>query len=187
MTNQSSFATSSWLSKREAAAELGTSERTIDRMVRDHKIEMSTRPRHGRRPEPIYNPTDVEALKQSVKSMVVAATSLPMPQEYGAPAPGSPVAVNYGELIWSFLDRLQSSNSHEKAFLSLPEASERTGLSMAYLRRLAIAGDIVAFKDRGWKLSRRDLDNLDTSVQIGGTSRALTISRKPEFHKDAFG
>jgi excisionase family DNA binding protein len=157
---------SDWLTVDQAAAALNTSDRTVRRMIRDHKIGTSTRPRHGRRPEVICDPRDVEMLKQASVQMVVVPPDAQGP--LGAPREAH--ALTGLDVVLALMDRLQPPrNGHEKAFLNLGEASDRTGLTKACLKRLARSGDIVAFKDRGWKFSRRDLDNLDTAVQIGGT------------------
>jgi hypothetical protein len=51
-----------WLSKPDAAARLGISERTLDRLAGPDAPERRERPRPGRRPEPCYNPDDVDRL-----------------------------------------------------------------------------------------------------------------------------
>jgi len=47
-----------------------------------------------------------------------------------------------------------------RLFLSLPEASEYTGLSRALLRRKIRSGELAAIQDRGWRVRRSDLDKI---------------------------
>jgi hypothetical protein len=45
-------------------------------------------------------------------------------------------------------------------FLTLPEASEYSGLSMTLLKRKIRSGELAALKDRGWKVRRLDLEKI---------------------------
>jgi excisionase family DNA binding protein len=51
-------------------------------------------------------------------------------------------------------------NFRPRLFLSLPEASEYTGLSRALLRRRIHSGELAAIRDRGWRVRTSDLDKI---------------------------
>lgn len=55
---------STWPTKPEAAARLGISERSLERLVEQGKPpERRMRQRPGKRPEPVFNPEEVEMLE----------------------------------------------------------------------------------------------------------------------------
>lgn len=59
-----------WPTKLEVRNRLNISARTVDRLVAENKLERTSRFSYGRRPVPLYNPSDVERLAQenSVKN-----------------------------------------------------------------------------------------------------------------------
>ncbi|SRR5712691_11442869 len=74
---------STWLTKADAAARLGISQRTLDRLdAKGEGPECRNRPRPGKRPEPVYSPSDVETLA-AAKPAMIAATSPIGPQRSG--------------------------------------------------------------------------------------------------------
>lgn len=58
-------------------------------------------------------------------------------------------------------------------WLTLPEASQHSGLSIAFLRRLIIARKLPAVRDRSIKVRRVDLDNLDGLSELSASSRKM--------------
>lgn len=141
---------STWLSKFDAARLLGIGERTLDRMIkRTNRPEVRFRLRDkGRKPEPVCNPEDVQAM-------------LPPETAVASRPPSYPA-----DRVLEVMDRItQIGHAPEQPalWLSLKAASKYSGLSMALLQRLASSGNgvwVVAIKDTGWKFQRASLDKL---------------------------
>jgi excisionase family DNA binding protein len=55
---------------------------------------------------------------------------------------------------------VRSVSDRRALFLTVEEASALTGLTQAYLRRAIEGGTLKAIKDRGWRIRRRDLEQL---------------------------
>ena len=151
---------STWLTKPDAAARLGISERTLDRLCeKGEGPERRDRPRVGLKPEPVYNPDDVDRLAAPKAHVMPAQTAAV------ATRPSAPSA----DVLSLVLDRIagavegrlsQALPSPEPLYLTLPQASAYTGLSMAFLRRLISTEKLPALRDRAIKLRRDHLDDL---------------------------
>lgn len=148
---------STWPSKFDAARLLGIGERTLDRMIkRTNRPEVRFRLRDkGRKPEPVCNPEDVQAMMDERKRAVV----LPPETAVASRPPSYPA-----DRVLEVMDRItQIGHAPEQPalWLSLKAASKYSGLSMALLQRLASSGNgVVAIKDTGWKFQRASLDEL---------------------------
>jgi excisionase family DNA binding protein len=172
---------STWLSKPEAAARLGISERTLERMIdADKGPECRIRPRTGKRPEPVYNPQDVDAL---------AAAAAPKPAVNPPAGPANsrqlvptgedsmPSSLALGIELIEQLARIANRARPEPAptppalWLTIPEAAVYTGLSQAFLRRLARSGELPSVRDRKTKVRRADLDSLDIVDIVSSLAR----------------
>lgn len=161
---------SAWLNKQEAAQRLGVSERTLDRMA-DKGPERRMRARPGRKPEPVFNPEDVERLAS--KAFVVPAALVP--SEELATRQGPPPVL---QMLLSVIQSL-ATTSHAKPqaalFLTLDEAAEYSGLSKSFLRRVVREGQIPSVKDGlRTKISRHDLDNF---ASVAGLAKYATEGR----------
>jgi excisionase family DNA binding protein len=162
---------STWLSEEEAASRLAISARTLRRMAAK-KVGPERRLRQisGRKPEPVYNPHDVEE-RAAVTPHVMPAVQ---PTATGVITLDSLAAV---------LDRLVSVVETRLAppqtptlFVPLPEAAAYTGVSTAFLERLIRAGKLPALKDPILKIRRADLDSLDNVAELAKYGRQLTQS-----------
>lgn len=162
---------STWIPKAEAAARLGKSERTLDRMG-DDGPERRLRPREGLKPEVVFNPDDIEKMVAAQRSKAIAPTSPLAPastQQLALRKDAPAIALEFQEL---FARGLEAARRGPGLWLNLAEASAYSGLSIALLRRLIRAGVLLAIRDRAVKVRRADLDNLDASKLLSLFARA---------------
>jgi hypothetical protein len=168
---------SHWLTKPEAAARLGVSERTLDRMGSSGPAR-AERPRPGKKPEVVFNPDDVAALTAPKPDINPPA----MPR-LGAPANTAALALR-GEgamppvvtaaltiiekVAQTMSERRPAPATFQEIWLTAENAAAYSGLSKALLIRLARAGRLVAIKDPGWKFRRMDIDNADIRTLVAG-------------------
>jgi excisionase family DNA binding protein len=177
-----------WLSKSDAAAQLGVSERTLDRLCRDDKgPELKYVRLPGRRPKPVYNPTDVERLAAAnQRAMVIAPDSPLAPVSHSATkalaraVPLGPAAAQFRALLEGlFRVAREQAGPAEKLYLTIPEAAAYTGLSKTLLRRLVSQGRLPAVRDRALKVLRRDLAaHLNDALEPHGGRGAVEQRRK---------
>ncbi len=153
---------SSWLTEPEAAERLRISERTLRRRCeRGEGPERRERQRDGVRPEPVYNPDDVARLAAAPPVVMADESALAprVPDIWPDPRKLPPVLE---ELAVVLRQRLQEPPPKSPArYHTLKAASARTGLSVAFLRRLIADGRLKALRDRALKVLEADLDNLD--------------------------
>jgi excisionase family DNA binding protein len=144
-----------WRPKMEVAEELGISERSLERLIQKNRIRRAYRRVPGRKPLAVLNPEDVAALK--------AETITPISNDI-LTEPRTDVAVQSAtpQIALNFLSNLLATvpQQPQALFLTIKEASQYTGLSQAYLRRLIEDGTLKVIKDRGYRIRRRDLDTL---------------------------
>jgi excisionase family DNA binding protein len=150
-----------WKTKAEAVALLGISERTIERMVQAGRIKQAYKRVPNRRPLAVLSPKDLD----KVRAETIKPMSAPVPHEdtdgaSRALAPRS--SPNNASHLLSALASVtpQRVPVASKVFLPLKEASEYSGLPMAYLRRLIGEGTLPALKTGGFRIRRTDLENL---------------------------
>lgn len=166
---------SAWMTKAEAAARLGCSERTMDRLTATGAgPERRLRPRQGAKPEPVYNPEDVERLAPAASPAVVPYTGplngLAAPQTSNAAETGFALLVS---AMQTLADRV-GPRRPLAAFLTIKEASAYSGLSQAFLRRLARARVLPSVRDGALKVRRIDLDNLANPDTISTMAKLPT-------------
>ena len=142
-----------WLIKTQAAAFLQVSEKTIERLATKGDVRRATRKRPGVRPLPVYDPDDLQKIKDS---------QIPRVEIIG----GSTAAARARprvDLLPSFLQTLFPSDLplRDKLFLTIKEAARFAGLPQATIRRLIHAGKIPAVKAGGWRIKRSELEKLD--------------------------
>lgn len=151
---------STWLSEPETAARLGISTRTLQRKcAAGEGPERRERQKPGVRPEPVYNPDDVARLAAFPPAVFSRDSAI-------VPRTGGEITVPPGSIIEQLAaalhKRLQEPPPRPPArWLDLRSASARTGLSVAFLRRLIASGRLKAIRDRSIKVLQCDLDNLD--------------------------
>jgi hypothetical protein len=162
---------SDWLTRSEAARALGVNEHTLRRMTeRGEGPERRDRPRPGRKPEPLYNPDDVDRLVAAKTPARVMATEALATTPDGQLTPGA-------QQLLAILERMAASLAQrpEPRALAAPEAdrgpwttlkaaSAQSGLSARLLRRLVAAGELPAIRDRAIKVRLGDVSNLSTAL-----------------------
>jgi len=140
--------------KRDAAKQLGISERTLDRKLYDLKIECKQIAVPGRRPLVVIPTADFER----VKAEMIPVEAAPAAAAEESTALTTRPTRSAQELV--ALLRTSLAAPALPLFLDLKAASAYTGLTRAYLRRQIDAGTLKAVKDVGLKVSRKDLDSL---------------------------
>ena len=146
-----------WYTKSQAAAFLKISEKTIERLASKGEIRRATRKRPGVRPLPVYDPDDLQQIRDS-QIPRVEIVSQAEPQHRSALVPRAV------DLLPSLLQNLLPSDLplRDKLFLTVKEASRFAGLPQATIRRLIRAAKIPAVKAGGWRIKRSDLEQLDS-------------------------
>ena len=146
-----------WKTQAEAAEILKCSEKTVRRMAAQKKIERVLRRVPGRKPMPVFNPDDIEAIR--------AETAQPKPFPVGKRVEEKALAPRSRQsgidlLAQLLADRISPARAvpvEQKVFLNLKEAAEYSGLSKAWLMREIKAGKIKAIKTGGWRIRRSEL------------------------------
>ena len=175
---------STWLTNPEAAARMGISERTLDRRcAAGEGPERRNRPRPGLKPEVVNNPDDVERLA-TPKPHVMPDPDLPADWGSLVPRPQTTAVAprpSSADVLPALLDRVAGAVEWWLAetrpaplalYLTLPQASAYTGLSVAFLRRLIRTGKLPVIRDRSLKARRLDLDNLvNADPALSGLSK----------------
>ena len=158
-----------WLIKTQAAAFLKVSEKTIERLATKGDLRRATRKRPGVRPLPVYDPDDLQKIKDSQVASVEIISQ--------AEAPQRPALVPRVDLLPSFLQTLFPSDLplRDKLFLTIKEAARFAGLPQATIRRLIRAAKIPAVKAGGWRIKRSDLENLDPGHLVDLSDKPVLI------------
>jgi hypothetical protein len=151
---------------------LQISARTLDRRHREGLGPIrADRFRPGKKPEPVFDPADVDRILAAADPVVMpkasteesaaalnrshVATALARRQPLPAPSLGP------NTMLQKFLELAAGAQSQSHALmLTVPQASDFTGFTQAYIRRAIDDGRLPAVSDRGWKISRTHLVNL---------------------------
>lgn len=172
---------SAWIPELETARRLGISWRTLLRRAEAGEIERRMRPRAGKKPEPVYNPRDVERL-EAPAAMVMRDQRLPA--NPSRPVNDSAIA----PVFVAVLDRL--AGALEKfapvappaplpTWMTPKEAGAYLGLSEALIRRLIRCAKLPCLRDkRGYIVARVHLDNLDSVAALAGLQAATADLRQ---------
>ena len=160
-----------WLIKTQAAAFLQVSEKTIERLATKGDLRRATRKRPGVRPLPVYDPDDLQKIKDSQVATVEIISQ--------AEAPQRPALVPRVDLLPSFLQTLFPSDLplRDKLFLTIKEAARFAGLPQATIRRLIHAAKIPAVKAGGWRIKRSDLEQLDSRHFVDLSDKPVVIAQ----------
>jgi len=170
-----------WYVKAEVARLLRCSDRSIDRKVGQGLIEKRERFKSGRRPEPVYNPSDVDSLA-ALKPVVMPGDSLlngnghrERDREIAFPPSISQAAALLKQLLEPAAARILEALSTRQIaapadnappaalplWLAINEASVYSGLSQGRLKRFVRQGQLAAVRQKGgMKIRRADLDQL---------------------------
>jgi excisionase family DNA binding protein len=163
-----------WLTKPQAAEAIGVSTKTIEAWAQAKKLQQAFRPQAHGPALAVYHPEDVARLASARHRGPLAPFVVPVadPSRGNGQALARPASTTSGdELLREFLGALvhavaastsenPTSESSQKSFLTIREASARTGLSQAYLRRAIADGSLPAIRDVGWRIRRKDLEQL---------------------------
>jgi excisionase family DNA binding protein len=148
-----------WYNGEQASERLKVSVATIERRVKRGEIEKRARPRgKGQKPEPVYNPDDIERLMPPPQLMPVlspaAIPAIPTTPRTRAGIADIPLASAV-----EFLERLAavSRPAPEKMYLTVAEAAEVSGLSEALIRRVIASGRLGFADGNAFKISRAEL------------------------------
>ena len=149
-----------WKTQAEAAEILRCSQKTVGRMAAQKKIQRVLRRVPGRKPMPVFNPDDIEA----IRAEMVQVEPFPVKERGKGKALARLPSQGGVDLLAQLLaDRISPARSvpvEQKVFLNLKEAVEYSGLSKAWLMREIKSGKIKAMKTGGWRIRRSDLEQL---------------------------
>jgi hypothetical protein len=170
---------STWLTKDQAAAAIGVSTKTVEKLAQDGQLQQTVwRPQGRGAARAVYHPDDVTRIAQQrrpgLPAFVVPAGAAGPANGNGAGAmqtlssvsAASPTGEDVLRLVFAAAlrqltsEKPPTSEKSEKLFLTLDEAVALSGLSPANLRRRCRSGWPGAIKDRGWKIRRKDLESL---------------------------
>jgi excisionase family DNA binding protein len=168
-----------WLTKKQAAERLHRSPKTVQRLAAANRIgSVALRDPHAPGGEIwLYDPADVDRMAPEVRQRVRPTLSPSGPASNGnGHGPGHAIAARPAEGASAELSSvpvvqiaaIAAAVSRQMAMLSmvsiqwltLREAAAETHLSETYLRRLIAEQKLSAVKDRGWRIRRRDLEQL---------------------------
>ncbi len=150
-----------WKTKSEVVALLQCSERTVERMATEKKIQKAIRRIPGRKGLPVFNPEDIERVRQ--ETMAPEGFLVP---EQGSGKPKALVRRSVPGDPAEFLGQLAAAVAapplrlSEKLFLTLKEAAAYSGMPKTWLLKNIKSGELKAIKAAGWKIRRSDLEEL---------------------------
>ena len=152
---------SDWKTQDEAAAILKCSKKTIGRMVEQKKVQRVLRRVPGRKPMPVFNPADIEAIRRETVQIEPFPVAKQVEDLALAPQSRQHEA---GLLARLLLDRASpafaATSPRHKLFLTLIEAADYSGMPRAWLLQKIKAGELSAIKARGWRIRRADIEQL---------------------------
>lgn len=152
---------SSWLPKAAAANKLGISIRALERKIEAREIETAPRSRHGKRPETVCNPDDVDRLMPTPHVMPAASAAMTAPSEKSSPAAAL-------EIMAMLAAARAPKQQEQRRWLTIDEAAEHSGISIRTLQ-LATKDEthrqaLGAWRDGNkWKIDRAKLDSYTPS------------------------
>ncbi len=147
---------SNWLPKQDMARLLGITERQVERLAKEQKIRRGYQRVPGRRPLPVFHPTDIEELRQE---------TLPPIPDNGKSKKSATLPVPLNRSTANILAALGMVNGarvalKDKFYLTMREAAELSGLPKNYLPRLVKEGSLPALRAGGYRIRRSDLEQL---------------------------
>jgi len=168
---------SDWLTKAQAADAIGVSTKAIERFAKAGKLEQRSRPQAHGPNVVVYFPDDVARLASERHPEAPAFVLPAVPEssrangrpvatpasglELTAPPTDEPIRALFAAALRAVLSQTsQTSPVSQTLFLTIAEAAAVSGLSQACLRRMIGEGTLQAIRDRGWRIRRRDLEQL---------------------------
>ena len=149
-----------WKTQAEAAVILKCSQKTVGRMAAQKKIQRVLRRVPGRKPMPVFNPDDIEA----IRAEMVQVEPFPVQERGEVKSLARQTSQGGIDLLAQLLaDRISPDlvvPVEQKVFLNLKEAAEYSGLPKAWLMREIKNGKIKAIKAGGWRIRRAELEQL---------------------------
>ena len=148
-----------WKTQAEAAEILKCSQKTVGRMAAQKKIQRVLRRVPGRKPMPVFNPDDIEA----IRAEMVQVEPFPVKERGEVKTLARQTSRGGVELLAQLLaDRMPPASVpvEQKVFLNLKEATEYSGMPKAWLMREIKSGKIKAIKAGGWRIRRAELEQL---------------------------
>ena len=149
-----------WKTQAAAAEILKCSQKTVGRMAAQKKIQRVLRRVPGRKPMPVFNPDDIEA----IRAEMVQVEPFPVKEQGEVTTLARQPSKGGVELLAQLLaDRMSPGRSvpvEQKVFLNLREAVEYGGMPKAWLLREIKSGKIKAIKAGGWRIRRAELEQL---------------------------
>jgi excisionase family DNA binding protein len=153
-----------WQTKAEVRSQTGISERTLERKIQAGELRREFRNVPERKPIAILHPEDVKKLTDKT------LTPIPMKKAAnGAKANG----VNNGGMVphtgkpdlAALLAALSPSRPtvKDRLYLTIPEASDYSGLPQSFLRAKVHTKALPALKAGGWRIKRSDLERFDAA------------------------
>ncbi len=145
---------SDWIPKGQVVAELGISERSLERLIQKKRIRRAYRKVPGRKPLPVLHPDDVKQFKQEL---------LPALPDNGQKKPQLPISTmtKAADIVATMAAINNVRVPVEKKFyLTLRGAAELSGLPKSYIRRLIGEGTLPALRAGGYRIRRSDLEQL---------------------------
>lgn len=151
---------SHWLTKAQAAEIIGVSTKTIEALAKNRQLHQARLRRPGKPAIVVYHPDDVERVRRARN---------PDAEPFTLPPEPPPTAIarrsDAPQALLSWLQGLHlqpgAVRVSERLFLTIPEASDYSGLPQTYLRRLLAEGKLKGLKTgAGWRIKRSDLEAL---------------------------
>ena len=149
-----------WKTQAEAAEILKCSQKTVGRMAAQKKIQRVLRRVPGRKPMPVFNPDDIEAIRAETAEPKAFPVKERGEEKALAHVPRQRGVDLLAQLLADRISPARSVPVEQKVFLNLKEAAEYSGLSKAWLMREIKSGNIKAIKTGGWRIRRSDLEQL---------------------------
>lgn len=168
---------STWLTKQQAAEAIGVTTKTVERLAQDRQIQQARWRRPTGGPElAVYHPDDVARIARE-RRPGLAPFVLPVGAEVPANGNGhqsSTALARVSDASIKNIDgedllrvlvaaaaRVMSETSQTPTlFLTIEEAAAVSGLSCNYLRKVIKSGTLPAVRNHGWRIRRKDLEQL---------------------------
>ena len=161
-----------WLPLPEAAALLGRSPRTVERLAQANLIQTRSEPRPGRtRAETLYSAADIQKAKRSDNPDNSDNPAIPTKAVTEFPSTVASSTSKWSPAVLKAMQRFnealtaqrllreaESPRLTERLYLSLDEAQTLSGLGKAFLLREVKRGRLVACKAPGWRIQRESLE-----------------------------
>ena len=130
-----------WLTKTEVAGILRISERSVQNLASEGKLQSRPQSREGKAPIVVYHPSDVERVRAERQAQMVFV----MPPDSASPASGQSLATaaaNQGknlEVLEAFMEAvseklLKPSELAHKRYLTMAEAIVYTGCGRSHIQ-----------------------------------------------------